>query len=453
MRANGYAGEIVVVGDEPHPPYSRPPLSKEALAGEPAFDRLAFRVRAAAADVVWRLGVRAEHADLDARQVVLAGGEVIRYDVLVAATGVSARRLPIPGPPPDAAAGRHVVRTLEDAVALRRALVPGARVVVLGAGFIGCEVAATARTLGCEVHAAALDDLPMIRPLGPELAAELQRRHEAQGVVFHLGRGVASFLGERRVEGVVLDDGTALAADVVVEALGSRPNTDLLAGNGLDLSDGVLTDAALRPLRGGSPVDGVAVVGDLARFPNPRFDAEARRVEHWSVPTDTGRRAGAVLAAHLAGVGYARGRRRVLGSAAGLLVRPVRHPAAVVRDAGPGRPGRDRACSRATSAASAWSATTAAASSSAWSGSACCARSTPTAPRSATPGRGRVTSGVRRATIGYSYVNSPLRGCLARLKTRSRSPYLQALSSRGSRKHEILTRLAAAHDCAPGRCT
>ncbi len=250
LRANGYAGEIVVVGDEPHPPYSRPPLSKEALADEPSFDRLAFRIRAAAADVVWRLGVRAEHADLDAREVVLAGGEVVAYDALVAATGVSARRLPIPGPPPNAAGGRHVVRTLDDAVALRSALVPGTRVVILGAGFIGCEVAATARTLGCEVHAVALDERPMIRPLGPVLAAELQRRHEAHGVAFHLGVAVSAFVGEDRVEGVVLTDETRLAADVVVEALGSRPNTDLLEGNGLDLSDGVLTDAALRPLRG-----------------------------------------------------------------------------------------------------------------------------------------------------------------------------------------------------------
>jgi NADPH-dependent 2,4-dienoyl-CoA reductase/sulfur reductase-like enzyme len=304
LRANGFAGEIVVVGDEPHPPYSRPPLSKEALADEPSFDRLAFRVRAAADDVVWRLGVRAEHADLDSREVVLAGGEVVGYDALVAATGVSARRLPIPGPPPDAAGGRHVVRTLDDAVVLRAALVPGARVAILGAGFIGCEVAATARALGCEVHAIALDERPMIRPLGPVLAAEVQRRHEAQGVVFHLGVGVSAFVGERRVEGVVLTDGTPLAADVVVEALGSRPNTDLLEGNGLDLGDGVLTDAALRPLRGDRPVDGVAVVGDLARFPNRRFDERAWRVEHWSVPTDTGRRAGAVLAARLAGSGY-----------------------------------------------------------------------------------------------------------------------------------------------------
>jgi 3-phenylpropionate/trans-cinnamate dioxygenase ferredoxin reductase component len=305
LRAGGYSDEILVIGDEDWAPYNRPPLSKEALAGELEHDKLAFRVRSSAADVVWRHGVRATSADLDGRTVTLADGEVLGYDVLVAATGVSARRLPLPGPPPTAAGGRHVIRTLDDAIALRAALVPGARVVVLGAGFIGCEVAATARSLGCEVHCVAIDPQPMIRPLGVELAAELRRRHESRGVVFHLGVGVAEFLGEERVTGVVLSDGTTLTADVVLEALGSRCNVEWLEGNGLDLSDGVLCDNALRVTRDGVPLDGVAAVGDVARFPNPRFDDRAWRVEHWNIPTDSGRRAGAVLAAYLADEGYA----------------------------------------------------------------------------------------------------------------------------------------------------
>ena len=176
--------------------------------------------------------------------------------------------------------------------------------VVLGAGFIGCEVAATARKLGCEVHCVAIDSHPMIRPLGVVLATELQRRHEAQGVTFHLGVGVTAFVGESHVTGVVLSDGTHLDADVVLEALGSRCNVEWLDGNGLDLSDGVLADTALRPLRDGVAVDGVAAVGDVVRFPNRRFDDRSWRVEHWNIPTDTGRRAGAVLAAYLAGEGY-----------------------------------------------------------------------------------------------------------------------------------------------------
>ena len=304
LRAHGYVGDITVLGDELWAPYNRPPLSKEALHGELAHDKLAFRVRSNAADVTWRLGARVTHADLGERLVRLDDGEVLGYDALVAATGVSARRLQIPGPPQTAAGGRHVIRTLDDAVALRSALVPGARVVVLGAGFIGCEVAATAVQLGCEVHCIAIDAYPMVRPLGPELASELQRRHEEHGVRFHLGVGVAEFLGDHHVTGVVLTDRTRLDADVVVEALGSRCNVEWLEGNGLDLADGVRTDAGLRPVREDGAVDGVAVVGDIARFPNLRFDDQPLRVEHWSVPTDTGRRAGAVLAAYLSGEGY-----------------------------------------------------------------------------------------------------------------------------------------------------
>ncbi|HET7900214.1 MAG TPA: FAD-dependent oxidoreductase, partial [Candidatus Nanopelagicales bacterium] len=303
LRASGYADEIVVVGDETWAPYNRPPLSKEALAEGITHDRLVFRVRDAAADVVWRLGERAVAADLDARTVTLHDGSVLEYDALVAATGVTAWRLPF-GPPATAAAGRHIIRTLDDATALRSELVAGARVLVLGAGFIGCELAATARGLGCEVRCVAIDAAPMLRPLGPELAGELRRRHEAHGVEFHLGVGVTDLVGDTHVAGAVLSDGTRLEADVVVEALGSRCNVGWLEGNGLDLADGVLTDAALRPLRDGAPVDGVAVVGDIARFPNLRFDGRAHRVEHWSLPTDTGRRAGAVLAAYLSGEGY-----------------------------------------------------------------------------------------------------------------------------------------------------
>ena len=305
LRAHGFEGEIVIFGDEAHAPYNRPPLSKEALYGEISYEKLAFRVRSTATDLTWRLNDPIAASDLDAHTVTLASGEVVSYDALVAATGVSARRLPIPGPPATAAGGRHVIRTLDDAIALRASITPGARVVVLGAGFIGCEVAATARQLGCEVHCVAIDSHPMIRPLGVELAAELQRRHEAQGVIFHLGVGLTAFEGDDHVTGVVLSDGTQLAANVVVEALGSRCNVEWLDGHGLDLTDGVLTDNALRALRDGVPLDGVAAVGDIARYPNPRFDPRPWRVEHWSIPTDTGRRAAAVLNAYLSETDYA----------------------------------------------------------------------------------------------------------------------------------------------------
>jgi len=304
LRAKGFEGEIIVIGNEPWAPYNRPPLSKEALTSEIQHEKLAFRIRGNASDVVWRLGESVESADLDSRTVTLSDGTSLSYDGLVAATGVSARRLPISGPPALASGGRHVIRNLDDAIALRAALVPGAHIVVLGAGFIGCEVAATARLLGCTVHCVAIDPHPMVRPLGYELAIELQHRHEAQGVVFHLGTGVTAFEGMGQVTGVLLSDGTHLRADFVLEALGSHCNVGWLEDQRLDLTDGVLTDNALRPMRDGTAVDGVVVVGDIARFPNPRFDEGAFRVEHWNVPTDTGRRASAVLSAYLAGESY-----------------------------------------------------------------------------------------------------------------------------------------------------
>jgi NADPH-dependent 2,4-dienoyl-CoA reductase/sulfur reductase-like enzyme len=295
LRAAGWTGDITVVGDEPHMPYNRPPLSKEVLAGKASFESLAFTPKAAAADVEWRLGTRIATARLDERVVELADGERLSYDGLVVATGMRPRRLRCPGP----LVGRHTVRTLADAQILRDALIrPGARVVVVGAGFIGCEVAATAVGLGAaQVTVVDPLPLPMAGPLGDLLGGALLKRHEERGVRFALGTGVAGFEGDQRVTGVVLGDGTVLAADVVVESVGSVANTEWLDGNGLDLSDGVLTDEYLRV--GGRPE--VVAVGDVARFPNARYDGVPRRVEHWSIPTDTAKHAAKVLAAHLDG--------------------------------------------------------------------------------------------------------------------------------------------------------
>ncbi|WP_419668607.1 NAD(P)/FAD-dependent oxidoreductase [Streptomyces sp. 2-1] len=297
LRAAGWAAAITVVGDEPHMPYNRPPLSKEVLAGKAPFESLALTPKAAAADVEWRLGRKAVAARLDERTVELDDGEAIPYDGLVVATGMRPRRLRCPGP----LHGRHTVRTLADAQGLRDELTrPHARVVVVGAGFIGCEVAATAVGLGVrEVTVVDPLPLPMVGPLGELLGRALLRRHEERGVRFALGAGVAGFEGEDRVTGVVLDDGTVLQADVVVESVGSIANVEWLQDNGLDLSDGVLTDDRLRI--GGRP-EAVAV-GDVARFPNARYDGVPRRVEHWSIPTDTAKHAAKVLVAHLAGAG------------------------------------------------------------------------------------------------------------------------------------------------------
>ncbi|MEU4041509.1 NAD(P)/FAD-dependent oxidoreductase [Streptomyces antibioticus] len=297
LRAAGWTGAITLVGDEPHMPYNRPPLSKEVLAGKAPFESLAFRPRPAVADAVWLLGRRAVTARLPERTVVLDDGTALSYDGLVVATGMRPRRLTCPGPLP----GRHTVRTLDDARGLREALTrPGARVVVVGAGFIGCEVAATAVALGVrEVTVVDPLPLPMTGPLGPLLGRALLRRHEARGVRFALGTGVAGFTGEDRVTGVELSDGRVLAADVVVESVGSAANTEWLDGNGLDLTDGVRTDALLRA--GGRPE--VVAVGDIARFPNARYDGVPRRVEHWSIPGDTAKQAARTLVAHLHGTG------------------------------------------------------------------------------------------------------------------------------------------------------
>ena len=296
LRRAGYAGPITVIGDEVHAPYNRPPLSKDVLSAGVSHQAVAFPARASTADVEWMLGARVVSADLGAHTVMTEDGRQQPYRALVIATGLRSRRLAFL---PQVA--RHTVRTLDDALALRAELVPGARVVVVGAGFIGCEVAATARKLGCEVTVVAPGVEPLIRPLGVMIGAELRRRHEAHGVRFRLGRSVASLRGGDRFEGVNLDDGSMVAGDVLVEAIGSECNSDWLAGTSLQLADGVLADAALRAVSvDGTSHDDVAVVGDIARFPNLMFDGVPRRVEHWNIPTDTGKRAGAVLGAWLA---------------------------------------------------------------------------------------------------------------------------------------------------------
>jgi 3-phenylpropionate/trans-cinnamate dioxygenase ferredoxin reductase subunit len=296
LRRAGYAGPLTVIGEEPHAPYNRPPLSKEVLSTGVSHSAVAFPARAATADVEWMLGARVVSADLEARTVTTDDGRKHPWRALVIATGLRSRRLDLP-----LIAGRHTVRTLDDAMALRDELVPGASVVMVGAGFIGCEVAATARKLGCEVTIVAPGVEPLIRPLGVLVGAELRRRHEEHGVSFALCRTVSAILGDGVFEGLELDTGEVIAGDVLVEAIGSVCNTDWLDGTSLDLTDGVLADSALRAVStDGTAHDDIYVVGDIARFPNRMFDDVARRIEHWNIPTDTGKRVGAVLGAWLA---------------------------------------------------------------------------------------------------------------------------------------------------------
>jgi 3-phenylpropionate/trans-cinnamate dioxygenase ferredoxin reductase subunit len=299
LRKSGYAGALKIIGQEIHAPYNRPPLSKEVLSTVVTHEAVAFPQRAATEDVEWVRGVSAVAADLDAHTVTTDDGVQHPWRALVVATGLRARRLDLPELP-----GRHSIRTLDDAIALRETLTEGCRLVVLGSGFLGCEVAATARKLGCEVTIVSPSELPIMRPLGRELAAEVQRRHEAHGVNFRMGRSVTALLGDSHITGVVLDNGEQVEADVLVEAIGSDCNSEWLEGTGLDISNGVLADSAMRAVSSDGTVrDDVYVVGDIARFPHLMFDDVPRRIEHWNIPTDTGKRVGAVLAAWLAGDG------------------------------------------------------------------------------------------------------------------------------------------------------
>ncbi|WP_280508545.1 NAD(P)/FAD-dependent oxidoreductase [Nocardia flavorosea] len=288
----GWAGEVVVISEETHLPYTRPPLSKAALKGAPDLGSLLFKQRPEADRAEWIRGVRAVATDLAARRVALSDGRIIEYDGLVAATGVRARRLPIP----HGSAG-FVVRTFDDCCALQRRLIAGARVVVVGAGFIGCEVAATATQLGCRVDVVAPDRTPLQVPLGTMVGGAVQRRHERHGIRFHLGAGVRRVTESGTTTSVELTDDSVLTGDVLVQAVGSAPAVDWLAGNGLDLSDGIACDNDLR-MGGGT---GSVAVGDVARFPNPLFDDVPRRVEHWQIPAVTATRAAATLMHDLAG--------------------------------------------------------------------------------------------------------------------------------------------------------
>jgi NADPH-dependent 2,4-dienoyl-CoA reductase/sulfur reductase-like enzyme len=289
LRRAGFAGRLVAIGEESEPPYDRPPLSKDVLAGKWDAERTRlFRPEDEGLDVEWRLGQRAEALDLAARELRLAGGARVGFDGLVIATGAYARRLP--NTPP--LAGIHVLRTLADSLALRVELDASPRVAVIGAGFVGLEVAATCRGRGLGVTVIESLAAPLERGLGAQLGAYLGEIHREQGVELRLGARVAGLVGGKRVEAVELADGTRVPADVVVVGIGAAPATEWLAGSGLELSDGVVCDATCRTTR--APF--VVAVGDVARWPNPLFGV-SMRIEHWTNATEQADHAAATLLA------------------------------------------------------------------------------------------------------------------------------------------------------------
>src|SRR5690606_1240092 len=276
-RKAGFTGRITLVGEEPHLPYDRPPLSKAYLdtrpggqAPEPPVFRSERHLREHL-QVDLRLGKAATGLDVANKQVHL-GDEVLDYDALVIATGATARTLR----GTEGLAGVHTLRTLDDAVAVRKALDAGARTVVVGAGFIGSEVASAARKRGLPVTVVEAAPTPLTRAVGAEMGAVCGELHRRHGTDLRCGVGVDRIEGDGRTERVVLSDGTVVAADLVVVGVGAAPATAWLEGSGLRIDDGVVCDKYLR-----AGADGVYAAGDVARWHNPLFD-RTMRLEHWT---------------------------------------------------------------------------------------------------------------------------------------------------------------------------
>ena len=273
LREQSYDGRIVIIGDEAHAPYDRPPLSKDFLAGTASLDDIALGAPDDEdLDLEWRLRTTAVGLDRPGRSVLLHDGSAVEADGVVLATGARARTLP----GSEGLAGVHVLRSLDDAISLREELSAAGRLVVIGAGFIGAEVASTARTLGLEVTVVETQPVPLAGPLGTEMGAVCAQLHAGHGTRLVAGTGVAGLIGTDRVEAVELTDGTRLPADVVVVGIGATPNIEWLAHSGVALGNGVLTDA-----RGATSVPGVVAVGDCAAAWSVSAGRHVR-IEHWT---------------------------------------------------------------------------------------------------------------------------------------------------------------------------
>ena len=288
LRRFGYEGRVRIVCGEPHAPYDRPPLSKEVLAGEGADAAVGFRAAEwyDGKDVELLLGRRAARLDAPARRVALADGEGLAFDELVIATGASPRTLPALAP----YANVSTLRTLEDARALRELLAARARLVIVGAGFIGQEVAAAWRAGGAEVAIVEAETLPLRGLLGEEIGAWFAAMHRDEGVALVLGHTVAEIHGGERVEAVTLDDGRRLEADHVLIGIGVRPELAWIDGSGLPV-EGIPTDAS-----GRTTLPGVWAAGDAAAFHDRFLDRHALS-GHW----EAAGRQGAAVAGAIAG--------------------------------------------------------------------------------------------------------------------------------------------------------
>jgi 3-phenylpropionate/trans-cinnamate dioxygenase ferredoxin reductase subunit len=290
LREEGFDGRVILIGEETHLPYERPPLSKEYLRGERPFSNALVQPPEfyPAQHVETRLGVRATQIHPAARIVELAGGKRVPYDKVLIATGSRNRRLPVPGLQLE---GVHGLRTIEEADRIRAEIAPGRKAVMVGMGFIGCEVAASLRRCGVAVTAVAPGRVPLERVLGTEVGTVLEGIHRDHGVEMVFDDSVAAFEGGDRVERVMTRKGRAIACDFAVVGVGIEPVTELAAGSGVEVENGIVVDQYCR-----TNVDGVYAAGDVTNHYHPVF-GQRMRVEHWQ----NARRQGASAARNMLG--------------------------------------------------------------------------------------------------------------------------------------------------------
>ena len=287
LRDEGFEGGITLIGVEEDPPYERPPLSKELLRGEQTLEDAFVRPSAwyAAHGVDVRFDTRVTQVDVHEHEVVVAGGERIGFDRLVVATGVRNRNLDVSGA---GLPGVFDLRYAADAVAIREAATSGARVVCVGMGFIGAEVAASLRTVGCDVTVVEIFETTLYRILGPEIGRVVEAIHRDHGVTMHFNDSVDRFEGDGRLERVVTSSGRELDADVAVIGVGTEPAVEIMAGTGLDQGGGIPAGPTLE-----TSVPGVFAIGDVARHDHPRFGPI--RVEHYDNAIKMGEHVGKAI--------------------------------------------------------------------------------------------------------------------------------------------------------------
>jgi 3-phenylpropionate/trans-cinnamate dioxygenase ferredoxin reductase subunit len=274
LRQDGFDGDVVLIGEEPRPPYERPPLSKEYLRGEAPFEKALLRPDGffETAGIDTRFGVAATRVDAAARTVALTDGPAVRYDKLLIATGVRNRRPPIPGLDLE---NVFDLRSIADADALRAAIVSGRKAAVVGMGFIGCEVAASLRQKGVEVVCIDPSPAPLFRVLGERVGHVMAAIHRDHGVDTIFEDVVTRIEGDRRVERVHTRRGRRVECDLAVVGVGVEPAVDFLAGSGVEISNGIVVDEYCR-----TNVQDIYAAGDVANHHHPVFDRRMR-VEHW----------------------------------------------------------------------------------------------------------------------------------------------------------------------------